>query len=61
MGCKDFTQEEEDIFKLDLIETYWDVKNYNANCDNTLEWDLIETYWDVKSATAVNVSASCLI
>ena len=34
---------------MDLIETYWDVKECLAYAEKINAKDLIETYWDVKS------------
>ena len=33
---------------MDLIETYWDVKNETPCAIDKCTFDLIETYWDVK-------------
>ena len=49
LGCKDISRLLVDLtLRVDLIETYWDVKTDISVSDYLDFWDLIETYWDVK-------------
>ena len=46
---------------IDLIETYWDVKNFLYFIITKRRADLIETYWDVKTVYDIDKVVKQLI